>query len=171
MQRGRCYWRSLQRWMSCVLHVDWRHIGLGARAKVRVVVQHQQGGRPVALPAPLSAYLFCWPVCFNGPPCAPTITSPESTVPPPSFTSPESTLCPRHPSTPVAMYVEKRGRGRKRAREEDGQVTEAGQREDSEITECIDGVMNRAMDELDRLSASMMLKSEVRPLSVDSSTK
>ena len=27
------------------------------------------------------------------------------------------------------MYVEKRGRGRKRAREEDGQVTEAGQRE------------------------------------------
>ena len=38
-------------------------------------------------------------------------------------------MCPRHPSTPVAMYVEKRGRGRKRAREEDGQVTEAGQRE------------------------------------------
>ena len=36
------------------------------------------------------------------------------------------------------MYVEKRGRGRKRAREEDGQVTEAGQPEASSRVALVD---------------------------------
>ena len=70
-------------------------------------------------------------------------------MPPPSFTSPESTLCPRHPSTPVAMYVEKRGRGRKRAREEDGQVTEAGQREASSRVGPVDPSAHEQLPEED----------------------
>ena len=70
-------------------------------------------------------------------------------MPPPSFTSPESTLCPRHPSTPVAMYVEKRGRGRKRAREEDGQVTEAGQREAGSRVALVDPSAHEQLPEED----------------------
>ena len=46
---------------------------------------------------------------------------------------------------------------------------EAGHEESSNFLSSVDGVMNRAMDELDRLSASMAQKSEVRPLNVDSS--
>ena len=58
-------------------------------------------------------------------------------------------MCPRHPSTPVAMYVEKRGRGRKRAREEDGQVTEAGQREASSRVALVDPSAHEQLPEED----------------------
>ena len=47
------------------------------------------------------------------------------------------------------MYVEKRGRGRKRAREEDGQVTEAGQREASSRVGPVDPSAHEQLPEED----------------------
>ena len=47
------------------------------------------------------------------------------------------------------MYVEKRGRGRKRAREEDGQVTEAGQREAGSRVALVDPSAHEQLPEED----------------------
>ena len=50
------------------------------------------------------------------------------------------------------MYFEKRARGRKRAREEDGQVTEAGQREASSRVALVDPSAHEQLPEVSGLT-------------------